>query len=459
MQDIEVDVPTSTLSRAERHLWPHFTPLSFYKSGSIPVVVRGEGAWIFDERGRRYLDGVSGLYVVQAGYGRRELAEAAHQQASELGYFPLWGQVHPAAIELAERIAAQAPGDLDRVFFTTGGSEAIESAWKFAKQYFKLIGKPSKYKVISRVNAFHGTTLGALALNSVPAHRIPFEPLPPGARKAANTNLYRATVFAKNEAEFGNWAADQIEAAIVAEGPDSVAAVFLEPLQNSGGCLPPPAGYFDRVRDICDRHDVLLVSDEVICGWGRLGESFGAQRYGYQPDIIACAKGLTSGYSPLGATVISERLVAPFLEGYNLFSHGYTFGGHPVSCAVALANLDIFEREGLYTRVREHEGYFRQALNQLTDLPIVGEIRGDGYFYGIVLVQDSATRTRLAGDILWRVLEPMMGELFDAGLFCRIDALEDLVIQLAPPLICGPTEFDEMVQIIREVLVKAMARI
>jgi hypothetical protein len=258
---------------------------------------RGEGAYIYDEAGRRYLDGLSGLFVVQAGHGRRELAEAAARQAGELGFFPLWGFTHPKAVDLAERIAHTAPGDLNRVFFTSGGSEAVETAWKLAKQYFKLTGKPGKYKAITRTIAYHGTTHGAPALNSIPSHRIPFEPLVPGARKVPNTNFYRAPEYPHDLAEFGRWAADEIERAIEAEGPDSVAAVFLEPVQNAGGCFPPPPGYFERVRAICDRHDVLLVSDEVICAWGRLGHPFGAQRYGYQPDIITCAKGLTSGYA------------------------------------------------------------------------------------------------------------------------------------------------------------------
>jgi adenosylmethionine-8-amino-7-oxononanoate aminotransferase len=229
-------------------------------------------------------------------------------------------------------------------------------------------------------------------------------------------------------------------------------------VQNAGGCFPPPPGYFQRVREICDRHDVLLVSDEVICGWGRLGYPFGAERYGYQPDMITCAKGLTSGYAPLGATVISDRLAEPFLHGDTVFQHGYTWGGHPVACAVALANLDIFEREDLYGRVREHEGTFRATLEKLTDLPIVGDVRGDGYFYGIELVKDRATKESFTDEESERVLRGFLSTaLFDAGLYCRADDRGDPVIQLAPPLICGPAEFDEMERILRDVLTKASA--
>jgi hypothetical protein len=449
---------TDTARRAEAHLWPHFSRLSAFQTESVPVITRGEGAYIYDDAGRRYLDGLSGLFVVQAGHGRQELAEAAARQAGELGYFPLWSFVHPKAVELAERIAASAPGDLNRIFFSNSGSEAVETAWKLAKQYFKLTGKPSKYKVISRAIAYHGTTHGALSLNSIPTHRIPFEPLVPGARKVPNTNFYRAPEHGDDLEAFGRWAADQIDAAIEAEGADSVAAVFLEPVQNAGGCFPPPPGYFQRVREICDKHDVLLVSDEVICGWGRLGYPFGSERYGYQPDMITCAKGLTSGYAPLGATVISDRLAEPFLHGDTVFQHGYTWGGHPVACAVALANLDIFDREDLYGRVRENEGTFRATLERLTDLPIVGDVRGDGYFYGIELVKDRDTKESFTAEESERVLRGFLSTaLFDAGLYCRADDRGDPVVQLAPPLICGPVEFDEMERILRDVLTKAHA--
>ena len=449
---------TTTGRRAEAHLWPHFTRLSAFGTDGVPMITRGEGPYIYDEAGRRYLDGLSGLFVVQVGHGRRELAEAAARQASELGFFPLWGFTHPQAVDLAERIAHTAPGDLNRVFFTSGGSEAVETAWKLAKQYFKLTGKPGKYKAITRTIAYHGTTHGALALNSIPSHRIPFEPLVPGARKVPNTNFYRAPEYAHDLAEFGRWAADEIERAIEAEGPDSVAAVFLEPVQNAGGCFPPPPGYFERVRAICDRHDVLLVSDEVICAWGRLGHPFGAQRYGYQPDIITCAKGLTSGYAPLGAAIISDRLAEPFLHGDTVFPHGYTFGGHPVACAVAMANLDIFERENLYGRVLEHETTFRAALEGLKDLAIVGDVRGAGYFYGIELVKDRDTKESFTDEECERLLRGFLSPaLFDAGLYCRADDRGDPVIQLSPPLISGPAEFEEIERILRDVLTKASA--
>src|ERR1700737_456596 len=331
--------------KADRHLWGHFAR---HGAGiTPPVITRGEGVRIWDSHGKSYLDGLSALFVVQVGHGRTELAEAAPAQAKELAFSPRWSYATPPAIELAERLSQYAPGDLNKVFFTTGGGEAVETAWKLAKQYFKLTGKPNKYKVISRAVAYHGTPQGALSITGLPALKAPFEPLVPGAHKVPNTNIYRAPIHGDDPEAFGRWAADQIEQEILFEGPETVAAVFLEPVQNAGGCFPPPPGYFRRVREICDKYDVLLVSDEVICAFGRLGTMFACDKFGYVPDMITCAKGMTSGYSPIGACVISDRLAEPFYEGANNFLHGYTFGGPPASAAVALANLDLFEREGL----------------------------------------------------------------------------------------------------------------
>ena len=446
---------------ARDHLWMHFTRHStFEQGGSVPVIAKGDGAYIWDVEGRRYLDGLSGLFVVQAGHGRVELAQAAAAQAAELAFFPLWSYAHPQAIQLAERLAWLAPGDLNRVFFTTGGGEAVESAWKLAKQYFKITGKPTKHKVISRAIAYHGTSQGALSITGIPEAKTPFEPLVPGAHKAPNTNFYRAPEYGHDVEAFGRWAADQIEIAIEMEGADSVAAVFVEPVQNSGGCFPPPPGYFARLREICDRHDVLLVSDEVICAFGRLGTTFGCDKFGFVPDIITCAKGLTSGYSPIGAMIASDRLMEPFLTGNAYFAHGYTFGGHPVSSAVAMENLDIFDREGLNQHVLDNEKGFRTTLEKLHDLPIVGDVRGDGYFYGIEMVKDKATKETFDDEEAERLLRGFLSKaLFDGGLYCRADDRGDPVIQLAPPLICDQSHFDEIEQVLRDVLTQAWARL
>jgi adenosylmethionine-8-amino-7-oxononanoate aminotransferase len=445
---------------ARDHLWMHFTRLSAYADTPVPVIVRGDGPYIYDANGRRYLDGLAGLFVVQTGHGRQELADAAAKQASELAYFPLWSYAHPKAIELADRLAHLAPGDLNRVFFTTGGSEAVESAWKLARSYFRCVGKPLKTKVISRAIAYHGTSMGALSITGIPALKQDFEPLIPSTIRVPNTNYYRRPDESMTPEQFGRWAADRIAEAIEFEGPDTVAAVYLEPVQNAGGCFPPPPGYFERVREICDRYDVLLVSDEVICAFGRLGEYFGAQRYGYLPDIITVAKGLTSGYVPLGAMIASDRLAEPFLEGTNWFAHGITYGGHPVGSAVALANLDIFEREDLNRHVRTQSDLFRAHLERLADLPIVGDIRGDGYFFGIELVKDKATKETFNEQESEALLRGFLSRaLFENGLYCRADDRGDPVVQLAPPLICDETHFIEIEQILRTVLTEAWTRI
>jgi adenosylmethionine-8-amino-7-oxononanoate aminotransferase len=444
------------MTKASDRLWLHFTRMSSFDEADMPVIVRGEGPYVWDANGRRYLDGLAGLFTVQVGHGRTELAHAAARQTAQLAYFPLWGTAHPSALTLAERLTDAAPGDLNRVFFTVSGGEAVETAWKLAKQYYKLVGKPTKHKVISRSLAYHGTSAGALSITGLPGAKQDFEPLVPSAIKVPNTNFYRAPVYADDYVAYGRWAADQIAQAIEFEGPDTVAAVFLEPLQNTGGCFPPPPGYFQRVREICDQYDVLLVSDEVICAFGRLGHDFGANRYGYQPDLLTTAKGLTSGYAPLGAVFISDRIAEPFRHGTTTFMHGSTYGGHPVACAVALANLDIMEREGLYDHVLANESAFYGTLRKLLDLPIVGDVRGAGFFYGIELVKDKTTKETFSAAESERILRGFVSHaLWDAGLYCRADDRGEPVIQLSPPLICDQTHFDEAEQIIREVLTKA----
>lgn len=447
---------------AARHLWMHFTRMGAYTDGeSLPIIDHGDGCYLYDYSGKRYLDSLSGLFVVQVGHGRQELADVGAQQGGQLGYFPLWSYAHPPAIELAARLAEMSPGDLNRIFFTVSGSEAVESAWKLARQYFQLMGKPKKYKVISRQTAYHGTTLGALALTSVPAMRAPFEPLPAGARKVPNTNRYRPWIEGLSDEEFGQRTADQIALMIEMEGPDTVAAVFLEPLQNAGGCLTPPPGYFQRVREICDFYDVLLVSDEVICAYGRLGTMFGCERYDYVPDIITTAKGLTSGYSPLGAVLVSDRIFEPFGRDKNSFAHGITFGGHPVSCAIALANLDIFDKEDLLGNVNANQDALGAMLQSVADdSPIVGDVRGDGYFWALELVKNKETKAEFdrheCETLIRSYLSP---RLFEEGLICRADDRGDPVLQFSPPLIAGPEEFAELERILRKVLAEAADRV
>ncbi|WGD36671.1 aspartate aminotransferase family protein [Lysinibacter sp. HNR] len=450
----------SLQKKAKDHLWMHFTRQSTADNSNVPLIVKGEGHHIWDINGKKYFDGLAGLFVVNAGHGRKRISQAAAAQSEQLEFMPLWSYAHPAAIELADRLADYAPGDLNKVFYSTGGGEAVETAFKLAKQYWKLMGKPGKYKVISRQVAYHGTPQGALAVTGLPDIKEMFEPLTPGGVRVPNTNFYRAPEHGDDIEAFGLWAANRIEEQILAEGPNSVAAVFLEPVQNSGGCFPPPPGYFKRVREICDQYDVLLVSDEVICAFGRVGEIFACNAYGYVPDMITCAKGLTSGYSPLGATIISDRLYEPFASGDETFYHGYTFGGHPVSCAAALENLDIFEEEKLTDHVKENSPLFRAELEKLLDLPIVGDVRGDGYFFGIELVKDKATKETFNDDEAERLLRGFLsGALYDAGLYCRADDRGDPVVQLAPPLTIGPKEFAEIEQILRGVLTEGWSKI
>jgi adenosylmethionine-8-amino-7-oxononanoate aminotransferase len=447
----------ATLSRlARRHLWMHFSRLGGYDDAHpVPVMTRGEGCYVFDAAGRRYLDGLAGLFTVQIGHGRRELAAAAARQAETLEYFPIWSYAHPPAVELAARLAQLAPGDLNRVFFTSGGSEAVESAWKLARQYFRAIGQGTRHKVIARRTAYHGTTLGALAITGIPALRTPFEPLTPGTAHIPNTNRYRHPL-GDDEKAFMLAVTDALEDAILFEGPETVAAVFLEPVQNGGGCFVPPAGYFQRVREICDKYGVLLVSDEVICAFGRLGEWFGAQRYDYLPDMITCAKGLTSGYSPLGAVICRDALAEPFLEGKASFTHGITFGGHPVSCAVAVANLDIFEREGVLEHVRSTEPALRSRLDALRDIPIVGDVRGAGMFQALELVKDQSTKQTFSPSEREALLRGFLAPRFtERGLIARVDDRGDAVVQLSPPLIAGEAELDEIASVLRTSLTEA----
>jgi adenosylmethionine-8-amino-7-oxononanoate aminotransferase len=440
---------------AKRHLWMHFTRLGSYENAEVPIITHGEGCYVYDEHGKRYLDGLSALYCVNIGHGRAELGEAAAKQAKELGFYTNWSYAHPRSIELAARIAELTPGNLNRVFFTSGGSESVESAWKLAKAYHIARGEPRRHKIVSRFLAYHGTSMGALTATGLPALREPFEPLTPGGRHAPNTNSYRW----KEDRDL-LWAADAIEEAILFEGPATVAAVILEPVQNGGGCFVPQEGYFERVREICDRHGVLLISDEVICSWGRLGYWFGSERYGYEPDMITTAKGITSAYAPMGAVIAGDHIAEPFLHGDAIFNHGFTFGGHPIACATALANIDVIEREGLCDHVLENEGRLREVLENMRDLPIVGDVRGAGYFQAIELVKDKDTKETFTHEEAEELLRGFLSrELYGRGLICRTDDRGDPIVQLSPPLIAGDEQFDEIEAVLRPVLSEASERV
>jgi adenosylmethionine-8-amino-7-oxononanoate aminotransferase len=443
---------TDLQQMARRHLWMHFSRMGSYGPDHVvPIITRAEGCYVYDDRGNRYLDGLSGLFCVNAGHGRTEYGEAAARQVEELDFYTLWSYAHPGAIELAARISSLAPGDLNRVFFTSGGSEAVESALKLARNYHRMHGKGQKHKVIAREVAYHGTSMGALSATGITELRSQFEPLTPGGCHVPNTNIYR---FPEDRDEL--WVADAIEERIVFEGPETVAAVILEPVQNAGGCFVPPDGYFQRVREICDKYDVLMISDEVICAWGRLGHYFGCERFDYIPDMITVAKALTSAYAPMGGVIASDKVAEPFMEGNASFAHGFTFAGHPIAAAIAMANLDVYEREDLCGHVLRKEGEFRGMLETLHDLPIVGDVRGAGYFHAVELVKDKETKESFDEEESEKLLRGFLSaELYKRGLICRADDRGDPVVQLAPPLIADTEQFEEIHDVLRAVLSEA----
>jgi adenosylmethionine-8-amino-7-oxononanoate aminotransferase len=453
---IGFDGQTGRMGRGD-HLWLHFTNMSEWARGGLPVIVRGDGCYLEDDRGRRYLDGLAGLFAVQIGYSHgAEMGEAAAAQMRELPFYTNWSAAHPRAIELAAEVAGLAPGDLSHVFFVSGGSEAVEAAWKLAREYHAARGE-RRWKAVSRRVAYHGTTMGALSINGVQGLRVPFEPLVPGVAHVSNTVRYRRP-DGETEAEFTAYLLDELDRTIEQEDPGTVAMVILEPVQNAGGAIPPPAGYLEGVREICDRHGILLCADEVITGFGRIGAWFASERYRIDPDLITCAKGLSSAYASIGALIASERVFDVFRDADRMFTHGMTFGGHPVQCAVALKNLEIMRRERLVERVAAQRGAFHAALAPLLDLDIVGDLRGDGYFWALELVKDKQSKTTFSDDegeaLLRGFLSP---RLLEAGLICRADDRSDPVVQLSPPLVAGPAEFDRIAGILGEVLVEAQS--
>jgi adenosylmethionine-8-amino-7-oxononanoate aminotransferase len=460
---------------ANDHLWLHFTKMG---GGEPPIIVRGDGCYLEDVHGKRYLDALAGLFSVNLGYGfGEEIGQAALEQMRELPFYTNWTYAHPRAIELAAEVAALAPGDLNRVFFCSGGSEAVESAWKLARQYFAVregatqrpgvepgemvgrqVGGPApghKYKAIARNIAYHGTTFGALSINGVEALRTPFEPLVPEVRHVSNTNRYHRPPE-ETEEEFTAFLLDELERTIQEMDPETVCLIHMEPIQNAGGSFIAPAGYWKGVRELCDRYDILLSADEVITGFGRVGHWFASERYDIRPDIVTCAKGLSSSYAAIGAVVATDRVMEPFLSASSMYTHGITFGGHPVMSAIALKNIEIMKRERIMEHVLGNEAAFRSTLEQLLDLPIVGDVRGTGYFYAIELVKDKETRETFNDEECETLLRGFLSpRLYEKGLICRADDRGDPVVQISPPLVANQAEFDEMTGILGDVLAEA----
>ena len=477
------------LQRAAReHLWLHFSRMAGYRDGEVPIIVRGDGCYLEDLKGKRYLDALAGLFSVNIGYGYgEEIGEAAAAQMRELPFYTNWGYAHPRAIELASEIASLTPGDLNRVFFVSGGSEAVESAWKLARQYYAARGQQRlhaavartggdaptrveeahaiqgagsrRWKAVSRHVAYHGTTMGALSINGIPAIRAPFEPLVPEVLHVRNTNRYHRPLD-ETEEQFTRFLLDDLEHTINTAGPDTVAMVIMEPVQNAGGSFTPPEGYWRGVREICNRYDILLCADEVITGFGRLGAWFGSERYDIRPDLMTIAKGLSSSYASIGAVVASDRVVEPFMHDTSMYSHGITFGGHPVQAAVALKNIEIMKRDGIVDHVADTQDQFRTTLAQLLALPIAGDLRGTGFFYALELVKNKETRESFDDEECETLLRGFLSpRLFERGLICRSDDRGDPVVQISPPLVAEQHEFDQIASILGDVLEEAWERI
>ncbi len=406
------------------NLMLHFTPYSEDWS-KLPVIVSGDGCYITDDHGNTYIDGLAGLFTTQVGHGRTELAEVAARQMKELGFFPNWSFQHPRSLELAHKIAEIAPGDLNSTFFVSSGSEAVESVIKLARQFHKANGEAERYKIISRKIAYHGTTMGALSVTGLPSFKAPFEPLPAGFHHVSNTQ------------QDPDGAADAVEEMIEFASPETVAAVIIEPVQNAGGCLVPPPDYWKKVREICDRHGVLLVSDAVICAFGRLGEWFGVERFDVLPDMTTFAKGVTSGYLPMGGVVVNDKIASTLKAKAPMFAHGSTFGGHPVSSAVALESIAIIERENLLQNVHNLEGHFGEELGRLAENhPIVKEVRGMGFFWAVEVTPERADGTPLDEDEYQKYFKGVLSrKLMEGGLVCRFDDKDEPVIQFSPALI------------------------
>lgn len=431
-----------------KHMVLHFTTGKDWRNASVPVYVRGEGCYLWDENGRRHLDGLAGLFVVQIGHGRSDIAHAAAKQMEQLAYTPSWAATHPPAIEASRLVASLAPGDLDAVFWVSSGSEAVESAIKFARQYHRSQGNPEKTKVISRRLAYHGTTMGALSATGLDNIREPFQPLLPGFLKVDST-------IGTSD---GVAAAQQFEEAILAAGPETVGMVIAEPVQNGGGALVPPDGYWQELRRICDKYNVLLTADEVINSFGRLGHWFGSEMVGVVPDMLTFAKGATSGYAPIGGLLIRRQRVDELMDSPNgTFTHGATWGGHPVAMAVAITNISAMRDERVIDNVLDHADYFRDQLDALAIAhDNIAEIRGTGYFYAVELTISRDRGLDLTESQTSQLInDHLPGIIQDAGLVIRADNRGKAKLMLSPPLIARTEELDELIAGVDRVVTRA----
>ena len=429
---------------AHKGEWLNWSKMADFQNQSPPVIVTGEGPYAIDKDGNRFLDGVSGLFTTQIGYSHgKEIGEAAAKQLEELCFYPNWAATHPSALALTERILGLAPDRMSRVLLTSGGSESVESALKLVRQHFLAKGQPLKRKIIARRGAYHGCTMGALSLTGIPLSRVPFEPLDPNVRHAANTHQ-RTCLYCHDKGGCTLTCADAIEQQILAEGPDTVAAVVVEPIQNGGG-LPPAEGYGARIREICDKYGVLLWCDEVITGFGRVGAWFATDRLGFNADICTFAKGITSGYAPCGGVVFTEAVGEPLINADAMYAHGFTFGGHPLACAVALANLDIMERLGVIDNVLANEDYYAAAMADVAaSSDLVVESRGKGFYHSLELTDNALTA-------------PVAGAARKHGVIVRPDVRVKPMVVTALPLICDTSHIDELTGALKAALADVAA--
>jgi adenosylmethionine-8-amino-7-oxononanoate aminotransferase len=438
------------LLELDRRLIVH--PLHHPDDHKAPFLIdRGEGAELVGADGRRVVDGLAGLWNVNIGHGRGELADAAAAQMRKIGFASAYvGQTNEPAIRLAEKILSHAYGNSSAVYFTTAGAESNESAFKFARYFWKVQDRPNKTKIISRIHAYHGVTMAAMSATGMAAYHKMFGPLIPGFIQVAPPYAYR---WAGNE-EPGIGAAEAVEKAILAEGPDTVAAVIAEPVQGAGGVIVPPASYFPKLREICNRYDVLLIADEVITGFGRTGKWFALGHWGVEPDLVSFAKGVTSGYLPLGGVIASKKVHDAILNAPpdRKFMHAATYSGHPVCCAVGVANVGIIEADGLVERAARVGKRLLEGLRDLENHPNVGEVRGLGMMCGVELVTDKASKAPAIG------LGPKVArEAMARGVLLRIragsaDPAVGDTICLAPPLMTPEATIDRIVSVVGDAL-------
>lgn len=430
---------------SEHHLAP-FSDYKQLKEKGPRIVTRAEGVYLWDSEGNQILDGMSGLWCVAIGYGRDELADAASRQMRELPYYNLFFQTaHPPALELAKALSEITPAGMNHVFFTGSGSEGNDTMLRMVRHYWALKGQPNKKTIISRVNGYHGSTVAGASLGGMTyMHEQGDLPIP-GIAHIPQPYWFGEGGDMSPE-EFGVWAAEQLEKKILELGVDNVGAFIAEPIQGAGGVIVPPDSYWPKIKEILGRYDILFVADEVICGFGRTGEWFGSDFYGLKPDMMTIAKGLTSGYVPMGGLVVRDEIVAVLNEGGD-FNHGFTYSGHPVAAAVALENIRILREEKIVERVKsETAPYLQKRLRELSDHPLVGEVRGVGLLGAIELVKDKATRERYSGKGAGMICRTFC---FENGLIMR--AVGDTMI-IAPPLVISFAQIDELVEKARKCL-------